>query len=64
MQASNTNRIGFHIISVTSCQRQDVSFLRRFLIGSGTHSASFSAGVGALTLGVQQPGREADPLTS
>jgi len=64
MQDSNTNRVGFHIISVTSCQRQDMSFLRRFFIGSGTHSASFSVGIGELTLGVQQPGREADPLTS
>jgi len=64
MQGNNTNRIGFHIISVTSCQRQEVSFLRRFLIDSGTHSASFSAGVEALTLGVQQPGREASPLSS
>jgi hypothetical protein len=38
-------------------------FLRRFLIGSGTHSASSSVGIGALPLGVQQPGGEADPLT-
>jgi hypothetical protein len=63
MQDRNINRIGFHIISVTSCQRQDMSFLQRLLIGSGTHSASFSVGIGALTLGVQQPGHEANPLT-
>jgi hypothetical protein len=61
MQDSNTNRIGFHIIPFTSYsyKRQDMSTLRSFLVGCGTHSV----GIGTLTLGVKPLGNEVDSLT-